>query len=43
MKKKAKPAAKPKKSVASGLKSANKADFGKVKVQKSMKNIKEPC
>ena len=43
MKKKAKTAAKAKKSIASGLKKANKADVGKVKVQKGMKSIKEPC
>lgn len=43
MKKKEKPVAKAKKSIAAGLKKSNKADVGKVKSQKSMKSIKEPC
>ena len=34
---------KPKKSIAAGLKKADKADFGKVKSQKGLKSIKEPC
>lgn len=43
MKKKVKAAAKAGKSVASGLKKANKMDTGKVKSQKGLKSIKEPC
>ncbi len=43
MKKKAAPAKKAKKSMASGLKKADKMDYGKVKSQKGLKSIKEPC
>lgn len=47
MKKKVKEAAKKvvkaKKSIATGLKKANKMDTGKVKSQNGLKSIKEPC